>query len=151
MASYTMLLLWSPRYTLQSVKYHTHHLWHILRHKASGSSHLLVDTKMASMGLSFPSGDLAFTIPSPFSLSSFTTEVTPLEPFLFRLCKHSLSRPVLQSLLQLSPSYHEKSSLLASFSFFNSGVNPKPLSQTDSSKCSANDTPSERQRKTFIF
>lgn len=149
-----LLLLWLPRYTLQRVSYHIHASCGTQSHAGFGLSHSLVDDILWLDGADFPTRLFPpqgiLHLPSlPFS--SLTIEVTNLKPFLCYLCKYSLSVPFLLSGLQLSPICHKKISLLPSFSFINSGMSPKPLSQTDSPKNSDNENSSERQRKTLIL
>lgn len=134
-----MLSLWSWRNTLHLVQPHTHvPPGAYPTHEASGSSHPPAETTLAGTEAGFPTKLFSLrescwyhTAPLP-PHSPPPAEVTPPpptpQPFLFGSC----SLPgFLLSLLQLSPVHHWKISLLPSFLFNNSGMSPKPLSQTD--------------------
>ena len=126
-------------------------------HNASGASHIPGETELAGTEAGFPTRFFFLREPCIYHMAPLsphlppTTEVRPLQPLLFDTCKHNLSGPLFLSLLQLSPIYHRKISLLSSFPSTNSGMSPKPLSPTDSPQRSAYDTPSERQRETCIL
>lgn len=110
---------------------HTRGFWFVPptgRNHTGWHGHWLSHQALLSQGI--------LLVPHSPSSPTFTTSCwgntppppsTP-QPFLFGSC----SLPgFLLSLLQLSPVHHWKISLLPSFLFNNSGMSPKPLSQTD--------------------
>lgn len=102
---------------------------------------------------SFPSGDFAFTNLPPFP-PPFTTYHWGDGPQAISSLHMQTQTPALSSCLSVSLALShgpQEISLLPSLSFIKLGVDTKPLSQTDSPKDSANNTPSERLRKTFVL
>lgn len=142
-----MLLIWLPKNKGMVI-----YLWHtrLLVHPQK-------ETKMVDPGAIF---HRAF-VPLKGSCSSHNLPPSPffhhlplgnsLLQFLFSKYKHILFSSPTPPLFPTSFPFTTGKSLISSFSLINSDVSPQPLSQTDNPKSGANDTSSEKQRKTFIF